>query len=166
MCGKLFETQRNGFSGSPRVAGSTICSITLRQFRMLLEDRLPASPGATVPAAHKIAARARLGLQFALALQDGLRSDSQGFGYCPHSSPPKRKRFIGRPQPGSSFSQMRLQPLIFFSHQLFPFLPHFPIQAQLLLFAASPILVGHQWGSSLLQGLPVCFITRPRICPA
>src|SRR6266702_4426819 len=116
------------------------------QFRMLGEDGFSASPRATLSASDQIAVWvAGGGWQFALALHDGLATDRQRFGYGPHSSPSKRKRLIRRPQSRSALSQMWLQPLIFFSYDPFPFLPHLPVQPQIFLFAASPIVLGHPW---------------------
>src|SRR6266705_3002831 len=116
------------------------------QFRMLGEDGFSAYHRATLSASDQIAVWvAGGGWQFALALHDGLATDRQRFGYGPHSSPSKRKRLIRRPQSRSALSQMWLQPLIFFSYDPFPFLPHLPVQPQIFLFAASPIVLGHPW---------------------
>ena len=53
------------------------------------------------PPTRSLSRRGVGGLQFAFALHDRLGTDRQRFGHRSHSSPPKRERLIGRPQPGS-----------------------------------------------------------------
>ena len=137
------------------------------QFWMFRKDGFSSSPGTMLSFSHQLpVSRSGGSLQFALALYDGLRTDGQRLRHRPHSSPSKRKRLIGCPQPRSSFPQMGSQPLKFLAYRLFPTSRTFQYSRSFSCFPPFQSWSATCWDPPFFQGLPLCFISTSGICPA